>query len=113
MQKLPAFTEAEKQQIAETVRYWASAHPRPDEKIKFAGEEPLSPRKMAEAVANPKMELCAYVNYLFAKAIRESGSKTKPALTLAEILAGFRKEADQWVAVKKGPAYKKPKGPGF
>ncbi len=110
MSKAPApdLTEDQKKQVADTIIYWASVHPRPDE-----ANFNYSPREMAEGLANPDSKAAQFLYRLFANGIAADEFDAHPE-TLDHILSSFKRDADKWAAEKKSaPKPKKSGGPAF
>lgn len=58
----PALTSDRIAQLAEALREWAGRHPEPDAPVlEFAGATPLSPRQIANAVAQMSEDGCNFV----------------------------------------------------
>ncbi len=120
---LPDLNESQKQLVAETLKYWASVHPEPDKVLGYDAhieggrvvEDIITPHKMAEAAAQPESNLgFKHIFRSFAIATKSYDDDIQPPSSLNQVMANYRKEADEWAAQKlSAPAPRRSRGPGF
>jgi len=111
MPKAPELTEEQKKQVAETIIYWASVHPNPDQPLATSPSsgKTITVREWAQAAAQPDSEDGKKLFLVFSRSLIPDDIEQPE--TLDQILADYRKDADAWAAQKKPVSKPRKSGP--